>query len=408
MTSRSVLGWFAAPRLPRPDLQRRARALWILSWPFLAVVAIVLGLAVLVEPDTLVRRATTIAAVAALVLVLHAISRTGRVVLACWMLVIGLSVIVTQRAWITGGIHAPVAVFYTLFIVMAGVLLGVRGGVVTAMVCFAGAIVLAAGTSLGWLTPRPGAGSVLGGFVFVLLAIGLALVLQALVAFRPRRATLGTGAVEMLVHDMRSPMQALIAHLEELRYDIQGESAKNVEAAIDGAAAMHRMTTTLLDVGRIEEGQMPVRKSRTDLPALAQAVVNAIQVIQPSRTLTVEAGDDAFCNCDPELTRRIVENLVSNAMKHTPIEGCVRVVISVTTLHATIAVRDEGPGIPPEDRSRIFEAYSAGGLRSASGYASSGLGLAFCRLAAEAQGGTIRVESAKPHGSVFIVDLPRL
>src|SRR5262245_26672323 len=94
-----------------------------------------LGVAVLVQPETLARRATTVAAVAALVLTLHALSRRGKPALASWMLVIGLSVIVTQRAWITGGIHAPVAVFYLLFVVMAGMLISARGAVVTALVC---------------------------------------------------------------------------------------------------------------------------------------------------------------------------------------------------------------------------------------------------------------------------------
>jgi signal transduction histidine kinase len=181
LTPASTLHWFAAPELSRPDLRRRARALWIVSWPFFAVVTVVLGVAVLVEPDTLARRSITIAAVGALMTLLHTISRAGRPVLASWILVIGLSVIVTQRAWITGGIHAPVAVFYALFIVMASVLFGARGGLVTAAVCFVGAVVLTVGTALGWLTPRPGAGSPLGAFVFVVLAIGLALVLQALV-----------------------------------------------------------------------------------------------------------------------------------------------------------------------------------------------------------------------------------
>ncbi|HEV3217025.1 MAG TPA: hypothetical protein VGZ27_14940, partial [Vicinamibacterales bacterium] len=181
MTPHSILHWFAAPELSRPDLRRRARELWIVSWPFFAVVTVVLGVAVLVEPDTLARRSITIAAVGALMILLHTISRGGRPALASWILVIGLSVIVTQRAWITGGIHAPVAVFYALFIVMASVLLGARGGLVTAAVCLVGAIVLTVGTALGWLAPRPGADSPLGGFVFVVLAIGLALVLQALV-----------------------------------------------------------------------------------------------------------------------------------------------------------------------------------------------------------------------------------
>jgi hypothetical protein len=406
LTSPSLLRWFGPPEYARPDLQRRARALWMLSWPFFAVITIVLGVAVIVEPDTLARRATTVAAVGALMAVLHAISRTGRVVLASWTLVIGLSVIVTQRAWITGGIHAPVAVFYALFIVMGGVLVGVRGGVITAMVCVAGAAVLTVGTWFGWLTVPPGAGSPVAALVFVLLAVGLALLLQTLVAFRPRREPIGAGAVQMLVHDMRSPMQVLIAQLDQLREDVRGESAKDVEAAMDGAATLHRMTNSLLDVSRFEHGQMPVQKSETDLAALVNSVVEGIRILQPARQFSIEAAPDSMCNCDPELTRRVIENLVSNAMKHTPVEGRVKVAVVMTPARATIAVHDEGPGIQPEERPRIFQPYSAEGLRSATGYSSSGLGLAFCRLAIEAQGGKIRVEGGVPRGSVFVVDLP--
>src|SRR5262249_44766180 len=115
---------------------------------------------------------------------------------------------------------------------------------------------------------------------------------------------------------------------------------------------------------------------------------------------------DAVCQCDAELTRRIIENLVSNAVKHTPVEGRVSVVVSGTGERVSIAVRDEGPGVPPDKRNRIFEPFGAEGLRSATGYESSGLGLTFCRRAAEAQGGTIRVEDGTPHGGVFVVELP--
>src|SRR6478752_8858584 len=142
LTPQSIVQWFAPPELPRPDLRERARSLWILSWPLFGVISVLLTIAVLVEPYTAGRRATTIIAVGALVAVLHAISRAGRPVVASWMLVIGLTIIVTQRAWVTGGIHAPVEVFYALFIVMAAALLGARGGVVTALVCLLGAIVL--------------------------------------------------------------------------------------------------------------------------------------------------------------------------------------------------------------------------------------------------------------------------
>ena len=407
MTSPFSLGWFAPPELSRADLRRRARALWIVSWPFFAVVAVVLGIAVLVEPETLSRRATTVVAVGALITLLHTISRAGRPVLASWLLVLGLSVIVTQRAWITGGIHAPVAVFYVLFIVMAGVLIGSRGGLVTAAGCLLGAIILTAGTELQWLTPRPGSGSAFGAFVFVLLAIGLAIVLQALVARQSRAESIAPHAVQMLVHDLRSPIQVVLGNLELLKGEVRGESARDLEGAIDGASTVDRMTTSLLDLTRLEAGVLPVQRSRTDLSALADAAVSSLRVLRPNRVLTLAVEGDPMCRCDAELTRRILENLISNALKHTPVEGRVQVVITGLLDRVRVAVSDEGPGVAANERSRIFEPYSAGGLRSAAGFASSGLGLAFCRQAAEAQGGTIRLEDGVPRGSVFVVELPR-
>src|SRR5688572_21395213 len=393
-----ILHWFAPPQPERSELREHARALWLVTWPFFAVVAAVLGLAALVEPDTLLRRATTVTAVGVLITILHAINRRGRPMLASWMLVIGLSVIVTQRAWVTGGIHAPVAVFYALFIVMAAALLGTRGGVVTAVVCFVGAIVLAIGEALGLLTPRAGAGPTLGAFMFVVMAIGLALVLQTLVTFR-RRERPGVDAFQMFVHDMRSPLHVLLAHLEFLRQDTHGENAEHVVGAIGGAKALNRMTNSFLDVSRLEAGSMPVRVVGTDLAALASSVVTSIRILQPARDIGIEALGDTVCDCDPELMRRVLENLVSNAMKHTVVEGRVRVVILGLADRVRVAVHDEGSGVPPENRARMFEPFSAHGLRSANGYESSGLGLVFCRLAVEAQGGAIRVEDGNPRGS---------
>jgi signal transduction histidine kinase len=407
MILQSIFQWFAPPEFARVDLRYRARTLWIVSWPFFAVVTVLLGIAVLVEPHTLVRRAITIAAVGGLMTGLHMTSRAGRPLLASWILVIGLSVIVTQRAWVTGGIHAPVAVFYVLFIVIAGVLLGSRGAIATAAACTLGAIVLTVGTTFRWLTPRPGAASALGAFVFVVLVIGLALVLHALVTLRPRREGLDVDAVQLLVGDLRSPMQVLVSRLEVLRGEVRGESAKDVEAALSGVRTLRRMTNTLLDVSRLEAGRMPIRRSATDLSALAHAVVSAVRIVQPTCDIAVETRGDSICNCDPELTRRIVENLVSNAMKVTTIDGRVRVVIAASQHGASIAVTDEGPTVPPDQRTRIFEPYSANRPQRAAADESSGLGLAFCRLAAEAQRGAIRIEDGMPRGNVFVVELPR-
>ena len=152
---------------------------------------------------------------------------------------------------------------------------------------------------------------------------------------------------------------------------------------------------------------MPIRRSVTDLSALAHGVVSAVRIVQPTCDIAVETRGDSMCNCDPELTRRIIENLVSNAMKVTTIDGRVRVVIAGSQHGASIAVTDEGPAVPPEQRTRIFEPYRADRLQRAAADESSGLGLAFCRLAVEAQGGAIRIEDGTPRGNVFVVELPR-
>ena len=378
----------------------------MVSWPLFTVVTVALGVAVLVEPDTFARRVTTVAAVGALVVILHAISRAGRPAFASWILVIGLSVIVTQRAWITGGIHAPVSVFYVLFILMATVLIGARGGYATAAVCFLGAIALTAGTTLEWLTPRPGSGSPLAAFVFVSLTIALALVVQALLTYRPRQG-LGVDAVQTLVHDMRSPMLVLLSHLELLRDEVRGESAKDVEGAIGGATTLHRMTASLLDASRLEAGQLPVNRSTANVSVIANAVVSSMRVLQPTRDFSTEARGDSICTCDPELTRRIIENLVGNAMRHTAINQPVRVVVSSSVDRVAIAVHDQGPGVAPGKRPQLFEPANADRPRNGNGHESKGIGLLFCRLAAEAQGGSIRVEDGTPCGSVFVVELPR-
>jgi signal transduction histidine kinase len=408
MTILSIVQWFAPPEFARVDLRTRARALWIASWPFFVAVAVLLGLAALAEPETLMRRTTTLAAVGGLVTVLHATSRAGRPVLASWMLVIGVSVIVTERAWTTGGIHASVEVFYVVFIVVAGTLLGVRGAVATAAACTLGAIVLTIGTTLGQTTPaRSDIGPALDAFVFVLLAIGIALLLYAFVAFRPRREGLDAEAVHLVVGDMRSPMQVLVSHLEMLRRELRGESAQDAEAALSGVRALRRMTNSLVDVSQLEIGRMPVRRSITDLTKLAHAAVHAVRVVPATCAVIVETGGDSLCNCDPDLTRRTIENLVSNAVDVTGIDGRVRVVIAGSRDRASIAVTDEGPAVPLNHRTRIFEPYRADRLQRAAAEESSGLGLAFCRLATEAQGGTIRIEERMPRGNVFVVELPR-
>lgn len=406
LTASLIPRWFSPPNLSEPDLRRRAHALWMMSWPFAGLVTLLLGVAVLIEPDTLGRRAITITSLSAVVVALHWLSRTGRPRLASWLLVTALSLLVTQRAWGTGGIHAPVAVFYALFVLMAGVLLGRRGALVTAVTCVVGSAALTAGSMFELTAPRAGSGPASAAFVFSVLAIGLALVVQSVIAFIVRAQDHDADPVGMLVHDMRSPLHVVLAHLEILRNDVNSESRRDVDGAIAGAARLNRMINSLLDAGRLEAGRMPVNGSLTDVSCLAASVVEGLRVLQPDRMITLECRGTCTCICDADLIRRVIDNLVSNAIKHTERDGHVRVVISGSTRLLRIEIQDEGPGVPPEQRERIFEVYTTRATSVLPRFESSGVGLAFCRLAVEAHGGTIRVDSAGHRGANFVVELP--
>jgi NtrC-family two-component system sensor histidine kinase KinB len=107
---------------------------------------------------------------------------------------------------------------------------------------------------------------------------------------------------------------------------------------------------------------------------------------------------------DPNLLRRILQNLVGNAIKFTPAAGVVRVSAEAGAAPSLLRVRvsDSGPGIPLELQSRLFQKFVTGRVTERG----SGLGLAFCRLAVEAHGGRIWVESEPGHGTAFIFTLP--
>jgi len=212
--------------------------------------------------------------------------------------------------------------------------------------------------------------------------------------------------VGMIVHDMRSPLTVLITQLQLLRMDVTGELAQGVDEATRGARQLNDFANALLDVRRMEEGKMPLKRTRVDLVALAGEVGAAMQLIESDRTIEVSGSGPPIANCDSGLIRRVLENLVSNAIKHTPGGAPIRIEVSRTNLHVRVAVHDQGPGVPTAARQKIFEKFGAAAVRKDRSYHSVGLGLAFCKLAVEAHGGSIWVEDAVPGGSVFAFDIP--
>ncbi len=213
--------------------------------------------------------------------------------------------------------------------------------------------------------------------------------------------------VHMVVHDMRSPLVVLGASLRFLQQDVTDAAMlEDLREAARAASQVNRMANDLLDVTRLEEGKLPLQAQPIELVALAGQVQASLAVLDPARRIDVAALTPVLVLCDPDLIRRVIENLVGNAIKHTPAGGHICISVERRGAVARVAVHDEGPGIPPAARSQVFEKFGGITARQARGFHSAGLGLAFCKLAVEAHGGTIGVDAGIPAGSVFWFELP--
>lgn len=215
--------------------------------------------------------------------------------------------------------------------------------------------------------------------------------------------------VHMIVHDMRSPLAALQLDLNLMKRSatvLSGDSPDALDAALASAGRLNRMTDELLDVSRLEQGRMPIERGAWNLTEMAHDVRSSFQNLDRGRTIEIESVGQVQATCDGSLVRRVLENFVSNGIRHTPPGSRINITLTNQPGRVRVSVQDEGRGVPPEARQKIFEKFGTVAARHERTYHSIGLGLAFCKLAIEAQGGTIGVDSSIPVGSTFWFELP--
>lgn len=239
---------------------------------------------------------------------------------------------------------------------------------------------------------------------------GLQLDLQLRYEELQRLQGLRDGLVHMIVHDLRSPLTSVMGFIDLLRTDVTAtaeERAHFINVAYTAATQMVEMISSLLDINRLEAGEMPVDRQVVDLCDIAGDAVRALSGLAIGRTLTQSAPDGpVMSNCDPALIRRVVSNLLGNALKFTPRSGSVKLTVALVHGRPSVEVSDTGPGIPPDFIGRVFDKFSQAGEGRAKKRYSTGLGLAFCKLAVETHGGTIGVTSEVGVGSRFSFQLP--
>ena len=214
--------------------------------------------------------------------------------------------------------------------------------------------------------------------------------------------------VHMVVHDMRSPLLALLVNLRVLTRGsaLSDDGRETLTDAIRSAEVLSRMANDLLDVSRLEDDKMPLQRAVWDLTQMAGEVRSALGTLDRDRRIEIESLGAVAVTCDGALVRRVLENLVINGIRHTPRGSRLRISIAGGDGRVRVAVHDEGPGVPSEARNKIFEKFASVETRREQRYHSAGLGLAFCKLAIEAHGGTIGVDSLVSTGSTFWFELP--
>lgn len=211
----------------------------------------------------------------------------------------------------------------------------------------------------------------------------------------------------MIVHDLRTPLTAVIVGVEMLeKHGALNDSQREMMSiATGGGKTLLGMINDLLDVEKMEAGATQLHYEELSAAALvAGAVVQVAPLAEMERTALVTdiaAGLPLFSGDANKLSRTLV-NLVANAIKFTR-AGTVTIAVSQQAEGMRFAIRDTGAGIPAEAFARIFEKF---GQLDAAHKVGTGLGLAFCKLAVEAHGGTISVESTVGEGSTFSFTIP--
>ncbi len=212
-----------------------------------------------------------------------------------------------------------------------------------------------------------------------------------------------------IVHDLKNPVNAIDLHAQVLlrHAELPQSARESVQHIRDGARSLSRLVVNLLDVSKSEEGKLTPRYGEVDLPLLTAEVFEELSLrAQAAGVALNHAFETRNLKADADLLRRVLENLVENAIRHAPEGSEVRLTGMPSDGGVEIRVADAGRGVPAELRTRIFGAFvqMENGERVVT-RAGRGLGLTFCKLAVEAHGGRIWVEDAAP-GAIFCMRLP--
>lgn len=215
----------------------------------------------------------------------------------------------------------------------------------------------------------------------------------------------------MIVHDLRTPLTSILTGLQtmEMMGGLDGSHLELLNMGIQGGEALLGMINDLLDISKIEDGSIQLKYEELGVRDVVEQAVRQVTELAREKNLTIktEMPSDLPCiRADEEKLRRTLVNLLGNAIKFSPEEGTITLSVKHQSPSLLFSVSDNGEGIPKEYFARIFEKFGQVETRKSGQRMSTGLGLTFCKMAVEAHGGSIWVESELGKGSTFFFTIP--
>lgn len=221
----------------------------------------------------------------------------------------------------------------------------------------------------------------------------------------------------MIVHDMRSPITAIIGFSELMvMKGMPPQLLPDIERIHEQAMTLSAFLNDMLVMAKMESGRLVLDRSAVDLNELVEQVKQNHTALAGLKHVTLEVVTPCASRAvqlDSYLFQRVLDNLISNAVKFSPPESLVTLRLEYpgpgTETEAgplaRISILDEGPGIPEEYWDRIFDKFEVVELAHQAEIEQIGIGLAFCKLVIEAHGGRIYVRANLPQGSIFVVEI---
>jgi len=209
-------------------------------------------------------------------------------------------------------------------------------------------------------------------------------------------------------HELRTPLTSIRGYAELFRHgaeDRPEDLAKSMRRIEEESARMSTLVDELLLLARLDQGPQ-LDRGPVDLVAVAADAVSDARTVQKERPIALVAPGPVIVNGDEARLRQVAANLMSNALEHTPPSTPVHVKVGVSGGEATLEIADEGPGLAPDDASRVFDRFFRVDESRSRDDGGAGLGLSIVAAIAHAHGGSVAVETAPGAGARFIVTLP--